>query len=66
MDRQTMVAALEQGPIYVSMNDGTTHKVMSAVVDDVAAHVLTDTKDSDGKWRAKILSLVTITSIAPA
>lgn len=47
------------------MNDGRTFDVPSiefVTADDIAAHVVT--KSDDGKYRARILSLVTMVSIA--
>ena len=48
------------------MNDGSKFTIASpelAVVDDIAAHVLS--RDDDGKLRAQILALVCMTRIEP-
>jgi uncharacterized membrane-anchored protein len=59
MDRETLTQAIAEGPIEVTMNDGSKFVIPSseyAIVDQTAAHVLT--KAADGKYRARILSLV--------
>ncbi len=64
MDRETLVDAIADGPVRIFMNDGRSFDVPSpefAIVDTTAAHILT--KDSDGKLRARILSLVCMTSV---
>ena len=66
MDRQTFEAAWNNGPVVVTMNDGSKRQIVDAVVDDISAHVLTPDADPDGKRRAKILSLVAIVSIESA
>lgn len=66
MDRETLVDAIKQGPVRITMNDGRTFDVPSlefATVDSMAAYVLT--KTDDNKYRARILSLVTMVSIEP-
>lgn len=66
MDRETLMEAIRSGPIEVTMNDGQTYTIESpefCIVDDIAAHVLTQRED--GSWKAKILSLVCMTSITP-
>lgn len=48
------------------MNDGSHYEILStemAVVDEIAAHVLY--RDSDGKYRTRILALVCMVSIEP-
>jgi len=64
MDRETLVDAMADGPVRVVMNDGRSFDIPSsgfAIVDTTAAHILT--KDGDGKLRARILSLVCMTSV---
>ncbi|MEQ1829658.1 MAG: hypothetical protein ABL921_27090 [Pirellula sp.] len=64
MDRDTLLDAIRKGPIRVHMNDGQHFDILNlemAVVDDIAAHVLT--RNDDGKYRTKILSLVCMVSI---
>ncbi len=64
MDRETLNDAIQGGPIRVTMNTGQSFEIPSrdhAIVDSIAAHVLT--KDADGKYRARILALVCMVSI---
>jgi hypothetical protein len=64
MDRDTLNEAIQGGPIRVTMNSGQTYEIPSrdhAIVDSIAAHVLT--KDADGKFRTRILALVCMVSI---
>ena len=64
MDRETLIQAAKAGPIRVTMNDGRVFDIPSiefVTADDIAAHVVT--KSADGRYRAKILSLVTMVSI---
>lgn len=64
MDRDTLVAAIKAGAIRVHMNDGRSFEILSpefAIVDSIAAHVLT--RDDDGKYRARILALVRMVEI---
>jgi hypothetical protein len=64
MDRETLLDAIKQGPVRVHMNDGRSFEIPSmefAIVDSIAAHVLI--KEPDGKYRARILSLVCMTEI---
>ena len=64
MDRETLMEAISKGPVTVVMNTGDRFEIPSrdfAIVDEIAAHVLM--RDADGKYRAKILSLVTMSII---
>ena len=64
MDRETLNDAIQGGPIRVTMNTGQSFEIPSrdhAIVDSIAAHVLT--KDADGKYRARILAIVCMVSI---
>lgn len=64
MDRETLNDAIQGGPIRVTNNTGQSFEIPSrdhAIVDSIAAHVLT--KDADGKYRARILALVCMVSI---
>lgn len=64
MDREELVEALRQGPIMLTMNDGSQHRVDSlefALVSDLSVHVLV--KGSDGKMRARTLPLVTVCQV---
>jgi hypothetical protein len=66
MNRQTLVDAIKAGPVRVFMNDGTSCEIPTiemAIVDEIAAFVLT--RDLDGKYRARILALVCMTTIEP-
>ena len=50
MDRQTLVDAINSGPIKVTMNDGSAYVIPSAefaIVDSMAAHVLTKAEDGE-------------------
>ncbi len=64
MDRETLVDAIKSGPVRVTMNDGAKFIIRGpefAIVDEIAAHVLIERED--GKMKARILSLVTMTEI---
>ncbi len=64
MDRETLMDAIHEGPVRVTMNDGQAFLIPSsefAIVDETAAHVLT--KEGHGKYRARILALVCMTHI---
>ncbi len=66
MDRDTLMEAIRQGPIEVSMNDGQKliiRGVEFCVVDDIAAHILY--RAEDGSWKTKIAALVCMATIAP-
>jgi len=64
MDRETLTDAINEGPVQVTMNNGSTFVIPSpefVIVDQTAAHVLT--KVDGGKYRARILALVCMVSI---
>jgi len=66
MDRDTLISAVREGPVEVSMNDGQKLAIPGAefcVVDDTAAHVLY--RAEDGSWKTKIAALVCMTTITP-
>lgn len=66
MDRVTLTDAIKAGPVQVFMSDGSRFVIQSpefAIVDDIAAHVLTT--EADGKMRARILALVCMTRVEP-
>jgi hypothetical protein len=66
VDRETLLAAIREGPIVVHMNDGSRYEIASAefaTVSDIAAAVLV--KDADGKLRHRLLSLVCMFSVEP-
>ncbi|HUG66744.1 MAG TPA: hypothetical protein VMM76_03265 [Pirellulaceae bacterium] len=55
---------IKEGPVLIKMNNGDTFEIPSpefAVVSDLRVHLLVRS-ESDGKLRAKILSLVCICS----
>jgi len=66
MDRETLLQAVREGPVEVSMNDGQKLIIPGAefcVVDDIAAHVLY--RAEDGSWKTKIASLVCMATVTP-
>ena len=66
MDRDALMAAIRQGPIEVSMNDGQKLAILGVefcVVDDIAAHILY--RAEDGSWKTKMAALVCMATIAP-
>ncbi len=59
MDRDTLNQAISEGPIRITMNDGSTFDVVdpkTVLVDATTAYVLQ--RAADGKMRAVWLSLV--------
>lgn len=59
MDRETLNHAINEGPIRITMNDGSTFDIVdrsTVLVDATTAYVLQ--RASDGKMRAVWLSLV--------
>jgi len=67
MDRKELMAAIRKGPILIRMNDGSEYVVENmemAMVSDIAAHVLYRDEE-DGKYRAAILPLVTMSLVQP-
>ena len=66
MDREELIHLIHQGPVRVRMNNGDQWDIPSAefaIVGDLHAAVLV--RDEDGIRRAKILSLVCISSAEP-
>ena len=66
MDRESPVAAIDEGPVRVYMNDGHSYEIedhKSCLFDDIKAYVLY--RASDGKLRAHWLPLVCMTSVEP-
>ncbi len=67
MDREELLAAIRYSPVVIRMNDGSefaVENVEQAMVTDVAAYV-TIISESDGKRRAAILPLVTMSGVFP-
>lgn len=59
MDRETLNHAINEGPIRITMNDGSTFDIVdrsTVLFDATTAYVLQ--RASDGKMRAVWLSLV--------
>jgi hypothetical protein len=66
MDRETLQSAIKEGPVVVTMNDGSRYEIPGvefATVSDIAAAVLV--RDPDGKLRHRLLSLVCMCSVEP-
>ncbi len=67
MDREELMDLIRKGPVVIRMNDGaeyTVDGVEQALVTDISAHVL-HRSESDGKFRAAILPLVTMSGVFP-
>ncbi len=67
MDREELTTAIKAGPIRIHMNDGKEYDIAApeeALVTDIAAHVLYRSK-TDGKLKAMILPLVTMSGVEP-
>jgi hypothetical protein len=67
MDREELTAALKAGPIKILMNDGREYNIAApdeALITDIAAHVLYRS-ETDGKLKAMILPLVTMSGVEP-
>lgn len=66
MDRETLLSAIDDGPVRVHMNDGQAFDIAdhkSCMVDDMKAYVLY--RDGQGELRAHWLSLVCMTRVEP-
>jgi hypothetical protein len=66
VDRETLIRAIDDGPVRVYMNDGQSFEIAdhkSCMVDDMKAYVLF--RAEDGKLRSHWLSLVCMTRIEP-
>lgn len=64
MDRETLMDAVQRGPVEISMNDGqkiTIPGIEFCVVDDVAAHILY--RAEDGSWKTRIAAMDCMTTI---
>lgn len=64
MDRETLVRAIDEGPVRVTMSDGPTYDIpdhKSAMVDSSICYVLT--RAADGKLQAVWLSLVCMVKV---
>ncbi len=62
----TLTDAIKAGTVQVFMSDGSRFVIQSpefAIVDEIAAHVLTT--EADGKMRARILALAFMTRVEP-
>ena len=67
MDREELVALMNEGPIRIHMNDGREYTVVNpgeAIVSDISAHVLYRS-ETDGKLKAMVLPLVTMSGVEP-
>ena len=68
MDRKELLAMIEAGPIIIRMNDGREYSVehpREALVTDIAAYVMYRDEE-DGKLRAMVLPLITMSGVVPA
>jgi len=66
MDRESLMEVIRKGPVRITMNSGDTFEVPGiefAIVDETAAYVLR--RAADGKLRAAILPLVTMSVVEP-
>ena len=64
MDRDTLNTAISDGPIRITMNDGSTYDIQDQklmLVDATTAYVLQ--RASDGRLRAVWLSLVCMVKV---
>ena len=64
MDRDTLLAAIDQGPVRVFMNDGTSFDIDShrdCAVDSTTLYVVY--RDEENRYRARWLSLVCMTGV---
>jgi len=64
MDRDTLLQAIDQGPVRVFMNDGQSFEISSlkdVAVDSMTAYVVY--RDETNRYRAHWLSLVAMTRI---
>ena len=64
MDRETLVRAIDEGPVRVTMNDGSCYDIpdhKSAMVDSAICYVLT--RSENGKLQAVWLSLVRMVKV---
>ena len=64
MDRETLIRAIDEGPVRVTMNDGSTYDIpdhKSAMVDSSICYVLV--RGDEGKYKAVWLSLVCMVKV---
>jgi hypothetical protein len=64
MDRETLLQAIEQGPVRVTMNDGSTHEIeglRDVAVDSTTCYLMK--RGDDGRYRAVWLALVCMTKV---
>ena len=66
MDRESLMDAVRNGPVEITMNDGQKLVIPGiefCVVDDIAAHILY--RADDGSYKTKIAALVCMNTITP-
>ena len=66
MDRETLLQAIEHGPVRVTMNDGSCYEVDSlrdVAVDSTTFYLMR--RGEDGRYRAIWLALVCMTKVEP-
>ncbi|MFN7289275.1 MAG: hypothetical protein ACK5YR_20240 [Pirellula sp.] len=64
MDRETLLQAIEHGPVRVTMNDGSCYEVDSlrdVAVDSTTCYLMR--RGEDGRYRAIWLALVCMTKV---
>lgn len=64
MDRETLLQAIEHGPVRVTMNDGSSYDIDSlrdVAVDSTTCYVMK--RGADGRYRAIWLALVCMTKV---
>lgn len=64
MDRDTLIRAIDEGAVRVTMNDGSQYDIpdhKSAMVDSTTCYVLV--RGDDGRYKAVWLSLVCMVKV---
>ncbi|MCF7962916.1 MAG: hypothetical protein K9M08_19425 [Pirellula sp.] len=64
MDRETLLQAVEHGPVRVTMNDGLSYDIESlrdVAVDSTTCYLMK--RGTDGRYRAIWLALVCMTKV---
>ncbi|MCY2977656.1 MAG: hypothetical protein NTU79_03215 [Planctomycetota bacterium] len=64
MDRETLLQAVEHGPVRVTMNDGSSYDIESlrdVAVDSTTCYLMKS--GTDGRYRAIWLALVCMTKV---
>lgn len=64
MDRETLLQAVEHGPVRVTMNDGSSHDIESlrdVAVDSTTCYLMK--RADDGRYRAIWLALACMTKV---